>query len=91
MTFEFQQEFYNKRPNNESFLRIFFQVETEALAFLDHARKIYNHQKKDISKKMFIIRKLTSQADYEDQKIKKEDALLKSTFSTKLAKMTRKS
>ncbi len=37
---------------------------------------------------MFIIRKMTSQTDAEDARTRREEELLlKSTFSTKLAKM----
>jgi hypothetical protein len=55
---------------------------------LEHLRKVYSLQKKANAKRMFIIRKMTSQTDAEDARTRREEELLlKSTFSTKLAKM----
>jgi hypothetical protein len=60
IAFEFNQEQAAKRANQDNFLRIFFQVESEATAFLEHLRKVYSLQKKANAKRMFIIRKMTS-------------------------------
>jgi hypothetical protein len=71
VAFELTQEAAAKRTNSEQFLRIFFQAETEGLAFLEHVRKVHSIQKKVTSKRMFIIRKMTSQADAEDARTRK--------------------
>lgn len=60
VAFEFTSDKAVNRANSEQYLRIFFQVEAEALAFLEHVRKVYSAQKKLTSKRMFIIRKMTS-------------------------------
>lgn len=68
VTFHFLPEFIVKIKDIDSNLRINFTVESEALKFIEHARKVSNTQEKALNQKMFIIRKLSIPSDKQEAK-----------------------